>query len=291
MASIACVVIIVIQATTLQPAAPRLDVLAAEVPPNSTITSPSALPAAPPAVGGVADPPVRVTVLGDSVADTIIGGEVSAVGMQFTPWTPEQSSFDAHAIDVRSITKPGCSFLPDELAILEPNGTYSHASMERFCDDWRAELSTAVASTDVLMVHLSNDLEDRWVDGELFPFGTAEYFEYMSALLDEVHRQARRADVEMLLVADAARIGASWRDEVGVREGRIAAFYEAWAAQRQGVTAVDLGELICPDGLCAEDVDGVPWRWDGRHYTRAGALAVANWLEPTLLALGAGSQT
>lgn len=303
LASMACVVVLLVQATvvprfdegpiasgdgTPEPAAMLPDTPAA--PSNNTPSNNT-----PDAVGTGATPtavpppltPRRLAVLGDSVVHTIIGGEVSAVGMQFSPWTPDRTTFDPQLVEVRSIAKPGCSFLPHEIAILEANGSYSHASMERFCDDWRTELTGALDATDLLMVHLSNDLEDRWVDGELFPFGTPAYFEILAALLDEIHASASAAGVPLLLVASAPRARPRWSDDVGDREQQVASFYRQWANTRDDVTTVDLTGLVCPGGACPEEVDDLGWRWDGRHYTRAGAIAVADWLTPTVLAVAA----
>ena len=227
--------------------------------------------------------PVRVAVLGDSVLHTIIGGEVSAVGLQFTQWAPDQTTFDPQQVEVTSIAKPACSFLPGEIAFLQPNGSYSHASLERFCDGWRAELGGALNSVDVLAVHLTNDLEDRWMDDGLFEFGTPAYFELLGSFLDDLRLETSAADVAMLLVASAPRSEPSWNDDLGQREATVAAFYEQWASTRPDVLTVDLGALVCPGGSCPDEVDGVEWRWDGRHYTRSGAMTVASWLTPIIV--------
>ncbi len=234
--------------------------------------------------------PVRVAVLGDSVMHTIIGGEVMPAGLEFVPWSPDQTTFDPQLVDVVSIAKPACSFFPGELAILGPNGSYNHASMERFCGDWRAEFSAALDSVDVVAVHLSNDLDDRWIDGSLFPFGTPAYFGILGEFLDGLHVEAAAAGVPMLLLASAPRSDPLWQDAAGEREARVAAFYEQWASTRSDVSTIDIGTLLCPDGSCPTQIGGVEWRWDGRHYTRLGALSVARWLTPAIRdAANAGS--
>ncbi|WP_394938595.1 acyltransferase family protein [uncultured Ilumatobacter sp.] len=227
--------------------------------------------------------PVKFAVLGDSVVHTIIGGEVSAVGLQFTQWTPEQTTFDPQVVEVTSIAKPACSFLPGEIAVLEPNGSFNHASLERFCQGWSAELDEALNSADVFAVHLTNDLEDRWIDDGLFEFGTPAYFELLGSFLNNLHLRTRADKVPMLLVASAPRGEPSWRDDPGNREAMVAAFYEQWASARPDVSTVDMGALICPGSVCLDEVDGVEWRWDGRHYTRNGALGVVRWLTPIIL--------
>jgi hypothetical protein len=51
---------------------------------------------------------------------------------------------------------------------------------------------------------------------------------------------------------------------------------------------IDLGDVVCPLNDCS-GVQGEfdpSWRWDGRHYTRVGAVWVAGWLTPQLLTAG-----
>ncbi len=292
--SIALVVAIFARATAIP--SPSVVTLEADAPENPLV--PSTLPeTTEPAVDDalIADDagaastttevqdPVRVAVLGDSVLHTIIGGEVSAVGLQFTEWTPEQTTFEPQQVEVTSIAKPACSFLPGEVAVLEPTGSYSHASMERFCGDWSAELGGALTSVDVVAVHLTNDLEDRWIDAALFEFGTPAYFDLLGSFLDNLHLQTGAASVPLLLVASAPRLEPSWIDDLGQREATVAAFYEQWASTRPDVSTVDMGTLVCPGGSCPDEVDGVEWRWDGRHYTRDGAMSVARWLAPVIV--------
>jgi len=228
--------------------------------------------------------PVRVAVVGDSVLHTIIGGEVSPVGLQFSPWSAALTTFDPQLVEVVSIAKPACSFLPGELAILDPNGAYTHASMERFCGDWRTEVSNALDTADVLAVHLSNDVEDRWVDDELFRFGTPEYFALLDAFLDDLRVEASAAGVPLLLIASAPRSDPAWDEPLGEREAMVADFYDRWAATHPSVSTVDVGDFICPGRSCRDEIDGVTVRWDGRHFTRDGAVLVAEWLTPQISA-------
>jgi len=235
--------------------------------------------------------PVRVAMLGDSVLHTIIGGEVGAVGLEFTEWRPALTTFDAELVEVVSIAKPACSFLPGEVAVREPNGAYSHASMERFCGDWRTELVEALEWVDVVAVHLTNDVEDRWLDGEHFEFGTDAYFVLLESFLDEVHSATDAAGVPLLLIASAPRTDPTWSDAEGAREALVAAFNADWAAARPDVSTLDLGAILCPDGVCVDRIGGVDTRWDGRHYTRRGAEHVAHELTPVILATAGRAPT
>jgi hypothetical protein len=79
-----------------------------------------------------------------------------------------------------------------------------------------------------------------------------------------------------------------WLDAVGEREDMVGVIYREWAGSRSDVVVIDLGDVVCPLNDCS-GVQGEfdpSWRWDGRHYTRVGAVWVAGWLTPQLLAAG-----
>jgi hypothetical protein len=53
---------------------------------------------------------------------------------------------------------------------------------------------------------------------------------------------------------------------------------DAQPAASDGVSIAAVSDVICPDGNRDLMVDGVPARYDGVHYTRAGAALVWPWL-------------
>lgn len=76
--------------------------------------------------------------------------------------------------------------------------------------------------------------------------------------------------------------------DLGLAEPGPAAGLRSVVAELPGrAFLVSLNEHICPGGLCPPKVDGVLLRYDGHHYTRAGA----RWAVPLLHAemLGAGA--
>jgi hypothetical protein len=50
------------------------------------------------------------------------------------------------------------------------------------------------------------------------------------------------------------------------------------AAAVAGVEVLDLGERLCPKGVCVREYDGVEIRPDGVHYTIDGVQSVARWV-------------
>ncbi|MFT6763892.1 MAG: peptidoglycan/LPS O-acetylase OafA/YrhL [Candidatus Aldehydirespiratoraceae bacterium] len=230
---------------------------------------------------------VSIAVVGDSVAHTVIGGELAG-DLRSVPWTPDQTTFDAEVVQVNSLAKPACSFLPGDVAFLEANGSYNHADLSQFCGEWRDELGLTVAAVDVVVVHLSNDLEDRWIDGNIVEFGTSAHLALLTGFLDDVWAVTNASGTSLAVVVDAPRESPMWLDAVGEREDMVGVIYREWAGSRSDVVVIDLGDVVCPLNDCSGVQGGFDpsWRWDGRHYTRVGAVWVAGWLTPQLLAAG-----
>lgn len=249
-------------------AAPRLvaepDAVARPVPPTSTIADRE--PTSSPAV------PRRLVVLGDSVAHTLAGGTVGSFP-DFTPWSPEQSPFDPSTVSLTSLARPGCSFLPGEIAVVAADGSVSGASLEQFCGDWRGDLDAALAAgADDLALLFSNDVEDRMIDGDLVRFDGDAYPPLLDALLDELRTDAETAGTRLVLVAAAPRgDGLPTTTNVGGwRERRMATLLADYVERHPEVLLVDLGPAICVEGDCDPS-----WRYDGLHFTPEGAARAA----------------
>lgn len=67
---------------------------------------------------------------------------------------------------------------------------------------------------------------------------------------------------------------ASYRAEVDC----INASIRAAAASVPGVQILDLAERVCPKGICEQEIDGVPIRPDGVHYSMEGGAHVSRWV-------------
>jgi lysophospholipase L1-like esterase len=50
------------------------------------------------------------------------------------------------------------------------------------------------------------------------------------------------------------------------------------AVQVPHVSTISVTDVVCPDGLCSPEVDGIQIRYDGLHFSPAGA----GWLAPSL---------
>lgn len=223
--------------------------------------------------------PIPVVLLGDSVAHTLAGGVVGAFP-EFVPWAPEQSPFDPASVQLWSVAKPACSFLPGRVVV----DGLSAADLSQFCGDWRTDLAAALAARPraVVVVALTNDVFDRRVDGESIALGTAAHDRLLNAFLDEVRATAVAHGGDVALLALPPRVGGLPGDD---REALLRAAYERFAADRPGVRVLDLSEEICPEGDCGRPPTGYDpaWRYDGLHFSTSGAEWAARWITRALL--------
>lgn len=230
----------------------------------------------------LADPELfQIAALGDSVMHTLIGGSLGT-GLESIPWNQAQSSFDRSEVAVTTIARPACSFLPGEVAFEEPGGSYQTADLSAPCRDWRGDIAAAAerpVSADVLIVLLTNDLEDRQIDGTIVPFGTPEWDDLLFAWLDELTLLTAGLDTDLVLLATPPRIEPNWSTPEGEREHRVREIFEIVAVANEHVSVIDLSEFVDDDPAV---------RYDGLHYTADGARQVATWLLPQLQEIDAG---
>jgi peptidoglycan/LPS O-acetylase OafA/YrhL len=256
---------------------------------SAGVSVPATFPdrSAPPVTVGAA--PVvsvrRAVIVGDSMAHTLAGGRVADFP-NFTPWSPEQSSFAGTSFDVVSIARPACSFLDGDVAYVRPDGTWYTAELSTYCGDWRDELGRLLDArppVDAVVVALSNDVEDRALDGRLLRFGTGAYRALLRAFLDSVHSMLPPA-TRLVLVAGPPRSPAPDTDPGAWREIEMRSILRDEAARLDGTVFVDLGELVCPADDCAHPAPGFEpgGRADGLHFTPAGSRQAAAWLAERL---------
>jgi len=223
-------------------------------------------------VGGAVAPPVRVLVVGDSVAFTMGQGLARAEG----EWR----------LSVWNNSRLGCGLLRADAVRIKD----AWIEQEGSCDDWPARWQSYVDvfRPDVAIVLAGAwDLYDRRVAGDVFEFGTPEADAFALRELDAAVDvlSSRGATVLLLttphfqprdlgLVVDGPRFDRA-------RIDRLNGLYQTLAARRHGdVVVLDLQRLV------AAARDGVELQGDGVHFTPAGADAVARWLAPQIVAAG-----
>lgn len=267
---------VAVLATTAVSAPPRTSsVLAATTPAGADG------PAAPtPAVQppGGEEPPLRLVIVGDSVAHTLAGGTVGE-SLDFEPWSPEQSSADPTRAELWSVARPACSYLPGGI-VIDGRG----ADFSSFCDGWEEDLEAVLGAWPgaTVVVALSNDASDRDLGGRIVPLGSPEHDRYLTELLDGIRARTEAADGELVLLALPPRTGRAARpeDRDGRRDRLMRAALQRYVEDHPEVRLLDLFDVICPDGDCGRPPAGFDpaWRYDGLHYEAEGARWVVAWL-------------
>jgi peptidoglycan/LPS O-acetylase OafA/YrhL len=221
-------------------------------------------------VAGAASPPVRVLVVGDSVAFTM-GQGLARVEREWN-------------LSVWNNSRLGCGVLRADAVRVKEDWIEQEGSCDDWPVRWRSYVETFQPDVVVLLAG-AWDLYDRRYAGEELAFGTPEADAFVLRELDTAVDvlSSRGAAVFLLttphyeprdlgLVVDGPRFERA-------RIDRLNALYKTLAARRSGDAVVlDLQRLV------AKSSAGVEMQHDGVHFTPAGADVVARWLAPQIVA-------
>ncbi len=272
---LAVAVVGVAVAAVLLPAATLLG------PPKRGITStPAAATIPEPAASGAAAPPsrpLRVLVVGDSVAVTLAARTPPALLSQVT---------------VTSRALLGCGVVPGA-TVIGGRVFPPPADCAAWRDDWRA--GVAADHPDVVVVLVGAwEVADHRVDGRTLRVGTAAYAQLVeSAVRDGLDIVTQAGEPVALLTAPCYHEES--RDLGGSASPRNDPDRVAWVNDRlraaaagvPGVSVVDLHAYLCPGEHFLAERGGEQLRYDGVHFSDAGAADVWNWLLPQLESLAA----
>lgn len=230
----------------------------------------------------------RAVIVGDSVAHTLAGGKVGSFP-NFTPWTPDQMPTANTPFQVFSVAQPGCSLI-GPVASRDASGKVLPVELDGLCRGWQDRFVSLLdaARPDLLMVALTNDLNDHQLNGSFITLNSPEGKKVIFNLLDYFRTNAAKQGARVVLLALPKRSGAAPSpndlDKGGWREDVLRGYYESYAKQHDDVSMVDLRALVCGDTTCDEGTAAFEpsWRYDGLHYTRQGAEAFWNWVLPQL---------
>jgi len=222
-------------------------------------------------VSGAVAPPVRVLVVGDSVAFTMGQGLARAE--------------PAWNLSVWNNSRLGCGLLRAEAVRIDGEWI----DQEGTCNDWPARWQSYVEvfQPDVAVVLAGAwDLYDRRFAGQEFAFGTPEADAFVLRELNAaVDVLSSRGATVLLLTTPRFEprdlglvVGGPRFDRA--RIDRLNRLYKTLAARRDGdVVVLDLQRLVSTGG-------DVEMQGDGVHFTPEGADAVARWLAPQIVAAG-----
>jgi peptidoglycan/LPS O-acetylase OafA/YrhL/lysophospholipase L1-like esterase len=236
---------------------------------DSVLSATSSTPP-PSADAAVGERPVRVLVVGDSVAFTMAQG----LGRQG----------EAANLSVWNQGKIGCGVLRSDEVLVDGRWTKPSAA----CSDWPARWQSYidVFQPDVAVVLAGAwDLYDRKAGGRLLPFGTPEANAFA---VDEFEKavdvlSSRGATVVLLTTPDFEQPQLGVASEAPRfdldRIHRLNGLYEEVANRRgDSVRVVDLNGFV----EASEDEARDDFFSDGVHFTTEGADFVATWLAPAI---------
>jgi peptidoglycan/LPS O-acetylase OafA/YrhL len=244
--------------------------------------------AMPQPIATAAGTPVRVMVLGDSVALSLEPG-LDEIGRE-------------QGLIVWNRAALGCGFVPVDKAI-DSEWKLSREQAER-CKEWyttwQQDLETFRPDVVVWLFGGADNL-DHLVDGSTLEAGTAESDAY---ILDALQRQVKMLTSQgarlvlltfpyskpsqWVLVSDADEHEQDDRRRIDILND----IYRRFAVQHpDNVTLVDLNGFACPDGRVTDlVVDGIRMREDGIHFTPKSSYVVARWLAPQIVDVVAASR-
>jgi peptidoglycan/LPS O-acetylase OafA/YrhL len=229
--------------------------------------------------GGPSGPPVKLMLVGDSVALTL-GQGMSLDGPRY-------------GVDVMDKAILGCGLATGG----EIYGTGAVTSQDPSCVNWPSIWASDVTQYDPDVVAVlvgAWEVQDWFRDGRWEHIGDPDFDAY------ELQQMQRAVDV---LSAKGARVafltspyydhgeqpnGEPWPEDAPWRVDRLNKLMGEVAAQNPGVVSVvPLGAMLSPGGRYSTVVDGVTARWsDGVHITIPGGEYVGRFVLPQLAAMG-----
>ncbi len=229
--------------------------------------------------------PITVVLVGDSAAWTLGGGLVS----WGTNHGPYDSPFDPAEIELVNLARKGYRLVPG--ATTELGGV-----RERPSDDledeawWRATLPEVAPDLIVALFGLS-DLQGREIDGERIEFGSAAFDLHATAAAEVLLTDLATTAPVVVLSSPPLRgrdmpqpeMAAFFEEHSAERARHLSGLLAAVADRGEGITMLDFAAWFCPDDDCRPVADGSPARFDGVHFSAAGAALAADWLTAPLL--------
>jgi peptidoglycan/LPS O-acetylase OafA/YrhL len=207
--------------------------------------------------------PHRIVMIGDSVANSLAPGIVSAA--------------QAQGISVIDQTVSGCGIVTNSEPAM-PDG--SEISFTSACRNGINGVQNQVAAEepDLVVVLSTWEAGDRLVDGTHLRPGSAGWRASLTTGLQEMLERVRAHGAEVMFMLEAPRVPGEIRD--AIEHGVVATAWPALirkVADTAGAPVVDLGPVVCAGSIthCPTEVDGVRLRPDdGAHFSPQGALTI-----------------
>jgi hypothetical protein len=185
--------------------------------------------------------------------------------------------------ETQAFVQVGCPLTPGET--LDADSSTVNA-VNPDCVAWQTAWPdfTAALQPDIVVVMIGAwEVLDHRVDGLDIRFPSPQWEALVGRTLGDAADAAASSGAPVVLL-DVACMGAG-PDNPGTasrsdpdRIRAVNVLIEDVASSRADVTVAPLSSVVCPDGLEGLEIDGDPVRYDGVHYTQAGAALVWPWL-------------
>jgi len=209
--------------------------------------------------------PPRIMIAGDSVA-FFLGQRL------------DETQGDLGVV-AGSAALPGCRFTPGR--VRTPTGAIVSDDGWPMCDLLWADSVTKLQPDVVYLMFNGPGTSDREVDGEWTNPCEARFDDYLTSQLNAAIDQLGSTGATVVMGTSVERR----TDDDLERLGCFNQVVRDVAASRPKVRVLDVNGFVCPDHVCAEQIDGQPLRPDGVHFKGVGADYVLTWLVPELAAI------
>ena len=246
------------------------------LPPGLTASEHAALERA----GAYDGRPVRVLVLGDSIAMTLGEGlSVHSVG--------------AYGVSVADDATLGCDLDP-QLEVLT-QGQPGPATPG--CDDWRGlwPFLVARARPQVVALGLGRwEVSDHLLDGQWIHIGEPAWDDHLTAELQSAITIFRAFGARVVLFTmpyvdptDRQPDGLPWSENSPARVQDYNELVRQVASEDpQEVSVLDLNRMLSPGGVYTATLDGMDVRYDGIHISPTGGELLQSQILPPIARIG-----
>jgi peptidoglycan/LPS O-acetylase OafA/YrhL len=207
--------------------------------------------------------PHRIVLIGDSVANSLAPGIVSAARAQ--------------GIQVLDQTVSGCGIVTNSEPAM-PDGTM--ISFTSACRKGIDAIQNHIAAEDPDLVLVLSTWEagDRIVEGTHLRPGSAAWEASLTVGVEQMLERVRYGGAQVMFLLEAPRVAGEIRNTI--QHGAVATAWPALIrreAKASGAPLLDLGPVVCAGRVddCPSEVDGVRLRPDdGAHFSPEGAMTI-----------------
>jgi peptidoglycan/LPS O-acetylase OafA/YrhL len=220
--------------------------------------------------------PVRVLLIGDSVAWTLGGGELAfpAPETYVSPFPADRITLWNQArfgLSLQRFPKRRNGVVNEDCPTCEP------------LNDWRSAIEQFHPDLVVFSAVLWDTYDVR-INGTWLSFGSPDFYAGYLAQLESLRAQITSSGSRLVIVIQPrpGNYPADWSREYADDSRKfpqLAAIQRQFAADHPDVSVIDLDAHLCPDDACRSlDDHGKVLRSDGIHFTTEGAAAMSGYL-------------